>query len=737
MEIHIRRGRRTDYAALAALCTWPAAEGNLPRLFRRAVADLGYDLYVAEEGGRAIGVVAVSYVRALGLGGQRATLEELVVDPEEAGNRSRSPARGVRSPSRTPTRSPSLRGMQPRCRSRPLPGTRGISPLRNALLSRVGGRSAMNDRAEGASAARAQDPGEVYDREIRRRFSPAEAESMIAFARGLYAREGARYAAELGAEESLALVASAFRFFALPPDRFPCRLRTPTAATDGWNSPYTIFESHLSDRPFIVDTIREFFHRRGAAVRYLLHPIYSVERDAAGAIVRMRSLDTAAQKESFVHCAIDRLPEAELPDLEQRLTDCLGDVRAATDDYRKMRDRLAAVRAELASSPESETEEARQLLGWLGDGNFVFLGYGRVERSSSGEGPRGRFAEDSTLGILRIPERAREIAARDLQEAPDAADPHAPLMVTRSLVEAPVHRFTRMDMIVVRRLEAGRWPRRASILRPLHQQGSHRDPCRDSLAPSEARPHPGRRAGVARFARFSPDRARSSRSCPRRSCSRSPPRRFAPRLRRSARSARVKGCEYGSVPARARFGSRSWYRARDFRVKYVAGSRRCSPSSLALPFSTTSWRWGRESERACIFTLARRLARCASTRSNPASPSTCVPGTIGCASASSPSMEPSAVARSPSAMRASSRPSTKLPPISRPRSTTSATSRCSARRASVEIDLDDAVGPDADRFTLLKLYVRGEGIVLSDFLPLLENLGLRVFAEDSVALGAG
>src|SRR5262245_43263901 len=85
MEIHIRRGRRTDYAALAALCTWPATEGNLPRLFRRTVADLGYDLYVAEEEGRAIGMVAVSYVRALALGGQRATLEELVVDPRRRG----------------------------------------------------------------------------------------------------------------------------------------------------------------------------------------------------------------------------------------------------------------------------------------------------------------------------------------------------------------------------------------------------------------------------------------------------------------------------------------------------------------------------------------------------------------------------------------------------------------------------------------------------------------------------
>jgi GNAT superfamily N-acetyltransferase len=80
MEIHIRRGRRTDYAVLAALCAWPAAGHASARLFRRTLADLAYDLYVAEDEGRMIGMVAVSYVRALALGGQRATLEELVVD---------------------------------------------------------------------------------------------------------------------------------------------------------------------------------------------------------------------------------------------------------------------------------------------------------------------------------------------------------------------------------------------------------------------------------------------------------------------------------------------------------------------------------------------------------------------------------------------------------------------------------------------------------------------------------
>ena len=88
MEIHIRRGRRTDYDALCALCSWPMVEqspARSVRLFRRTVSDLAYDLYVAHDGGTPIGMVAVSYVRALPLGGQRAMLEELVVHPGRRG----------------------------------------------------------------------------------------------------------------------------------------------------------------------------------------------------------------------------------------------------------------------------------------------------------------------------------------------------------------------------------------------------------------------------------------------------------------------------------------------------------------------------------------------------------------------------------------------------------------------------------------------------------------------------
>ena len=55
--------------------------------------------------------------------------------------------------------------------------------------------------------------------------------------------------------------------------------------------------------------------------------------------------------------------------------------------------------------------------------------------------------------------------------------------------------------------------------------------------------------------------------------------------------------------------------------------------------------------------------------------------------------------------------------------------------AGFRIDIQNPVGA-RERFTAIKLYARGEQLVLSDVMPVLENLGLRVFAEDPVTIPA-
>jgi hypothetical protein len=80
--VRVRRGRRRDLAGVRSLLGDPAREG-LERRFRRIVADLGADVYVAEDGaGAIVGLVSVVYARSLARGGVSALLDGARARPD-------------------------------------------------------------------------------------------------------------------------------------------------------------------------------------------------------------------------------------------------------------------------------------------------------------------------------------------------------------------------------------------------------------------------------------------------------------------------------------------------------------------------------------------------------------------------------------------------------------------------------------------------------------------------------
>jgi len=71
----VRRGQRRDLARLRVFLAYDPATRRGP-FDRRLLADLGTDVYVAEdEGGAIVGVVAVAYVRSLAAGAAAAVLD--------------------------------------------------------------------------------------------------------------------------------------------------------------------------------------------------------------------------------------------------------------------------------------------------------------------------------------------------------------------------------------------------------------------------------------------------------------------------------------------------------------------------------------------------------------------------------------------------------------------------------------------------------------------------------------
>jgi hypothetical protein len=73
--VRVRRGRRDDLPRVLALLGRESGP-RATRLYRRVVADLGTDLYVAEDaGGEVVGLVSIVYSRSLFRGGLAARLD--------------------------------------------------------------------------------------------------------------------------------------------------------------------------------------------------------------------------------------------------------------------------------------------------------------------------------------------------------------------------------------------------------------------------------------------------------------------------------------------------------------------------------------------------------------------------------------------------------------------------------------------------------------------------------------
>ena len=85
LPVQHRRVRRTDFDAVCALLAdsglpSPSTERRDRHRFRRLMSDLGADLYLAERGPSAIGIVHITYVRRLAAP-VAARIELLLVSP--------------------------------------------------------------------------------------------------------------------------------------------------------------------------------------------------------------------------------------------------------------------------------------------------------------------------------------------------------------------------------------------------------------------------------------------------------------------------------------------------------------------------------------------------------------------------------------------------------------------------------------------------------------------------------
>jgi glutamate dehydrogenase len=241
------------------------------------------------------------------------------------------------------------------------------------------------------------------------------------------------------------------------PGQTRVRAFLPRPDTMGWRSPHAIAEIVTDDMPFVVDSALAAFASLNRQVHALVHPIVHVTRDAGG---RLAALGPGpdARAESMVQITFAGEADAvSLANVAAGLKRAMADVRAAVNDWAAMRARIDDAIAGLGNQqgvPADEADEARALLTWVRDENFVLLGYRRFTLTPTG------IAVDAAanLGILREHEKSVFDALRTPEALPDNVRSflaNAPLVtVAKANMRATVHRPQHCDVIGISHRDA-------------------------------------------------------------------------------------------------------------------------------------------------------------------------------------------------------------------------------------------------------------------------------------------
>ena len=195
------------------------------------------------------------------------------------------------------------------------------------------------------------------------------------------------------------------------------------------------------DRPFLFDSALRAAAAGGGRVRAAFHPIVLHQGRLISVIVLL--LDVVATRDELIATMRGAFAQGAL----------------AVRDWKKMLTHLKAVRDELAAHPPAGRNLSEDLafLDWLADNNFTFLG-ARDYRLVKDGTVRLDPVDVSGLGVLadagaRVLRKASE--PRELsQDVQDFLDEPEPLIVTKSSTLSQVHRRVHMDYVGIKTFDA-------------------------------------------------------------------------------------------------------------------------------------------------------------------------------------------------------------------------------------------------------------------------------------------
>ncbi len=242
------------------------------------------------------------------------------------------------------------------------------------------------------------------------------------------------------------------------------RVFNPDFEEHGWQSTHTIIEILHPNVPFLVDSVRMELNRREMAIHFINHAVMNFERDKDGELVLdsvLANAEGAAAKgrdEAIIYLEVDRhTDEALLDDVCESLLGILEEISLVVDDFAvfktKSEETLDWIKQGKTPCSKTEVKEAGEFIHWLNQNNFTYLASEDFVLEKSDGKTLIKREEASLQGIFRKdPHGPHQQVLEELSNSMQALVT-SPQLITfsKSSRRSRIHRPAYPDYITVKR----------------------------------------------------------------------------------------------------------------------------------------------------------------------------------------------------------------------------------------------------------------------------------------------
>lgn len=295
---------------------------------------------------------------------------------------------------------------------------------------------------------------------------PAEQKELVGqFARLYYQRVALEDLQARGVETLAAMVISHWQqLYQRLPNQCKLHVFNPQLNKDGWQPSATVVQLSYDDMPFLVDSMQMEINRLGLATHLIIHiGGIKFQRDAQHQIIGVYPADAQvadASVEAPIYFEIDRQADpVTLQTLQTTLLRILHDVHATVSDWSIMRQRLEEMLHEMADNPsklqQQDFKESLDFIRWLLNNKFVFLGCRDYQMEGQGEKQALKIVPDTGFGVLRDKLHSQPIRPFSLlpQQARQIMLSSQLLVIAKTNTKATVHRPVYTDYIGIKRFD--------------------------------------------------------------------------------------------------------------------------------------------------------------------------------------------------------------------------------------------------------------------------------------------